>query len=138
MAVDLAGRCPPSTRALSVGAVIVVSDELLATGYSRETGPHDHAEEVALARLSDHDSRLPEATLYSSVEPCGARRSRPCSCAELIVAAGIRRVVFALPEPPVLVDQPCGAERLRSAGVTVIELPQLADQAKASNAHLLG
>ena len=99
-AIELSRRCPPSETAFSVGAVLVSdAGDVIATGYSRELDPKDHAEEVALARAAD-DPRLARSTLYSSLEPCLSRASRPRSCAELIVAAGIPRVVIAWLEPP--------------------------------------
>jgi diaminohydroxyphosphoribosylaminopyrimidine deaminase / 5-amino-6-(5-phosphoribosylamino)uracil reductase len=134
-AIELSRRCPPSEAAFSVGAVLVGDDgEVIATGYSRELDPKDHAEEVALARAAD-DPRLARATLYSSLEPCLSRASRPRSCAELIVAAGIPRVVIAWLEPPLFVSGG-GAAELRSAGVTVDEIPWLAELARSVNAHL--
>jgi pyrimidine deaminase RibD-like protein len=135
-AIELSRRCPPSETAFSVGAVLV-SDaaDVIATGYSRELDPKDHAEEVALARAGD-DPRLARATLYSSLEPCLSRASRPRSCAELIVAAGIPRVVLAWLEPPLFASGG-GAGWLRDAGVTVDEIPWLADLARSVNAHLL-
>ena len=137
-AVALSRRCPPSDTAFSVGAVIVdAGGGLLAAGYSRESDPHVHAEESALTRLRPEDPRLRGATIYSSLEPCSARRSRPRACAALILAAGIRRVVFALREPVLFVDGR-GVEELRAAGALVIELPELADQVREVNAHLLG
>jgi len=174
-AIELSRCCPPSASAFSVGAILVAADgDVIATGFSRERDPHDHAEEVALAkavladpaqaagpqavapqavapRAGSHpapgapppgsqpvhvDPRLPGATLYSSLEPCGVRASRPRTCAELIIAAGLRRVVIAWLEPPVFVDGG-GAGRLRAAGVTVIELPEFAAAARAVNAHLV-
>jgi riboflavin-specific deaminase-like protein len=136
-AVELAANCPPSTTAFAVGAVVVdAHGEELARGYSREAGGTEHAEEAALAKLDPADPRLPAATIYSSLEPCGARASRPRPCAELIVAAGIRRVVFALREPPTFVEGR-GAERLTGAGIEVVELPDLADGVRAVNRDLL-
>ncbi|WP_350277549.1 deaminase [Kribbella sp. HUAS MG21] len=136
-AIELSRSCPPSATAFSVGAIIVgATGKVLATGYSRETDPHDHAEEIALSKLAANDADLPEATIYSSLEPCSKRASRPRTCTELILAAGIRRVVIAWREPSVFVD--CeGVELLTAAGVEVIELPELADQVKALNAHVL-
>jgi pyrimidine deaminase RibD-like protein len=52
------------------------------------------------------------------------------------VAAGLCRVVIAWLEPPLLAAGG-GADLLRAAGLTVIEVPELADAAKALNAHLL-
>ena len=137
-AIELSRCCPPSTSAFSVGAVIVAADgSTVATGFSRQRDPHDHAEEGALATLAPGDPRLAGATLYSSLEPCRFRASRPCPCAELIIAAGLRRVVIAWLEPPVFA-QGGGAELLRSSGVTVVEVPELATEARAVNAAVLG
>ena len=145
-AVELSRLCPPSASAFSVGAVIVGEDgEVLATGFSREQEDHDHAEEVALRKLCRSpgsslglsDPRLRHATIYSSLVPCGARASRPVTCVQHIVAAGIPRVVFAWREPRLFTDGE-GAEQLRVAGVAVTELPGLAGRARAVNAHLVG
>lgn len=122
-AIDLADRCPPSDTAFSVGAYIVAEDGTeLASGYSRETDEHVHAEEAALAKLAPNQS-LAGATMYSSLEPCGARASRPTPCAKLIIGRGIRRVVMAWSEPSDFVDAPNGLSALESAGVDVITLP---------------
>ena len=141
-AVELSRLCPPSDSAFSVGAVVVGEDgEVLATGFSREQEDHDHAEEVALRKLArgklGPDPRLRHATLYSSLVPCGARASRPVTCVGHIVAAGIPRVVFAWREPRLFTDGE-GAEQLRAAGVAVTEVPELAERARAVNAHLVG
>ena len=137
-AIELSRRCPPSASAFSVGAVIVAADGgTLATGFSRQRDPHDHAEEGALATLDPGDPRLPGATLYSSLEPCRFRASRPRPCAELIIAAGVRRVVIAWLEPPVFA-QGGGAELLRASAITVVEVPDLAAEARAVNAAVLG
>jgi pyrimidine deaminase RibD-like protein len=164
-AIRLSERCPPSDAAFSVGALLVdASGQVLATGYSRETSPGDHAEEIALRRavraelaegtlaegtlaeatlgeatfaeVTRAKAALAEATLYSSLEPCLHRKSRPAPCAELISAAGVRRVVIAWREPPLFV-QGGGALWLASRGVTVVELPEFAPAAMAVNKHLL-
>ncbi len=135
-AIELSRLCSPSATAFSVGAVIVAEDgEVLATGFSREQEDHDHAEEVALRKLGP-DPRLRHATLYSSLVPCGARASRPLTCVQHIVAAGIPRVVFAWREPPLFTGGE-GAGQLRAAGVAVTEVPGLASRARAVNAHLV-
>jgi riboflavin-specific deaminase-like protein len=135
-AVELSRLCPPSKSAFSVGAVIVAEDgQVLATGYSREQEEHDHAEEVALRKLGLHDPRLRRATLYSSLVPCGARASRPLTCVQHTLAAGLPRVVYAWREPPLFAAGD-GADQLRAASVEVIELPDLAPRARAVNAHL--
>jgi diaminohydroxyphosphoribosylaminopyrimidine deaminase/5-amino-6-(5-phosphoribosylamino)uracil reductase len=137
-AVELSRRCPPSQTAYSVGAAIVAADgTLLAAAFSRESDPHDHAEEAALAKVPPGDPRLPMATLYSSLEPCGVRASRPRPCAQLIIDAGLRRVVYAWREPPLLAAGG-GAQQLRAAGAVVIEVPELAPEVRQVNAHLIG
>jgi 5-amino-6-(5-phosphoribosylamino)uracil reductase len=146
-AVELSRLSPPSASAFSVGAVIVAEDgEVLATGFSREQEDHDHAEEVALRKLAlrrlGPDPRLRHATIYSSLVPCGARASRPVTCVQHIVAAGIPRVVFAWREPALFTagETPpnSAGDQLRAAGVAVTEVPELADRARAVNAHLVG
>ncbi len=137
VAIDESRRCPASATAFSVGAVIVdASGHEISRGYSRQNDPHVHAEESALSTVDLTDPRLPGATIYSSLEPCSARASRPASCTALIVAAGIPRVVYAWREPALFVNGE-GAEELHAAGVDVVEVPELADRVRAVNAHLL-
>jgi diaminohydroxyphosphoribosylaminopyrimidine deaminase/5-amino-6-(5-phosphoribosylamino)uracil reductase len=137
-AIELSRRCPPSASAFSVGAVLVSgAGQVLATGFSREVNPKDHAEEVALARANPAARPgFQGATLYSSLEPCLHRASRSRSCAELTIEAGIGRVVIAWLEPPLFAEGG-GAAALRQAGVTVDEIPWLAELARSVNAHLL-
>ncbi|MER8182844.1 deaminase [Kitasatospora sp. NPDC094015] len=138
-AVELSRNCPPSDTAFSVGAVIVDADgRPISEGWSRETDPHDHAEEAALAKLPAGDPRLRGATVYSSLEPCGQRASRPLTCAQRIIAAGVPRVVVAWREPDLFVTACQGTALLTAAGVEVVELPELAAAAREVNAHLLG
>jgi 5-amino-6-(5-phosphoribosylamino)uracil reductase len=138
-ACELAAQCPPSRTAFSVGAVVVAADGTeLARGHSREGGdPVVHAEEAALAKLDPADPRLAGATVYSSLEPCARRASRPAPCARLILDAGVRRVVTAWREPDTFVQAADGNAVLTEAGADVVLLPQYEDLAKAPNAHLL-
>ncbi|WP_327169930.1 deaminase [Streptomyces subrutilus] len=136
-AISLAALCPPAAGAYSVGAVIVGEDgSELASGYSREADPHEHAEEAALAKLPADDPRLDGATIYSTLEPCSQRNSPRTPCAQRILAAGIPRVVIAWREPSLFVDDCVGYEQLAEAGVEVVELHELAAAAKSANAHL--
>ena len=139
LAVSLARRCPPSDTAFSVGAVIVDAEGAeLSRGFSREGGdPVVHAEEAALAKLSPGEARLAGATIYSTLEPCSQRMSRPLTCTELIIAADLRRVVIAWREPALFVADAQGYELLSRAGLTVTELPAFAADAVAPNRHLV-
>ncbi|WP_312886735.1 dihydrofolate reductase family protein [Actinocrinis puniceicyclus] len=144
LAVELSRSCPRVSGAYSVGAIVTDGrGAVISTGYSRELlrglgdPEKNHAEEVALAKLDPADPRLKQATLYTSLEPCSPRASRPLSCTDHILAAGIPRVVLALREPALLAV--CdGADRLRAAGVEVVELPELGAQVREVNSHLLG
>lgn len=136
-AIDLSRQCPPSTTAFSVGAILVDADDAeLARGYSREVDEHVHAEEAALGKLDADVRRLEGATIYSSLEPCSRRKSRPRTCTQLILAAGLARVVFAWREPATFVADARGAELLAQAGVEVVEVPELAEAVREVNGHL--
>ena len=80
-----------------VGAVVVVSGEIVATGQNRsirDSDPSAHAEVVALraagSTLSNY--RLTDATLYVTLEPCPM-------CIGAIVQARVARVVFGAYDP---------------------------------------
>jgi len=75
-----------------VGAVVVVNGEIVAVGHNRsiaDADPSGHAEIVALRQaakaLGNH--RLPDATLYVTLEPC-------IMCVGAIAQARVGRVVF--------------------------------------------
>ena len=77
---------------IPVGAVVVVNGEVIATGRNCSIGmcdPSGHAEIVALraAGSSAGNYRLPDATLYVTLEPC-------VMCTGAIVQARVKRVVF--------------------------------------------
>jgi diaminohydroxyphosphoribosylaminopyrimidine deaminase / 5-amino-6-(5-phosphoribosylamino)uracil reductase len=137
-AIALSRRCSASPGAYSVGAVVVGADGVeLARGFSRETDPRVHAEEAALDKLAPDDPRLPGATVYSTLEPCTDRRADRIPCTDRIIAAGPARVVIAWREPDLFAD--CqGVARLTAAGIEVVELSELADEARQVNTHLPG
>ena len=75
-----------------VGAVVVVDDEIIATGYNRsvsDSDPSGHAEVIALRAAADEcgNHRLGNATLYVTLEPC-------IMCVGTIAQARVGRVVF--------------------------------------------
>lgn len=102
----------------SVGAVLV--DEsgetpiIIAQGIT-QAGGRPHAERVALEAAGE---RARGATLYVTLEPCASRSSRSHgpSCTDLIVAAGIGRLVVSVADPsPHAAGQ--GPERFSHAGI---------------------
>lgn len=136
-AIELSKRCTPTDSAFCVGAILIsASGQVIARGYSRQSDRKDHAEEAALAEAAACRADVRGATLYTSLEPCLRRVSRPVPCAELILRSGIRRLVYAWREPPIF--QPGGgAAWLEGHGIEVIHLPDLAASARAVNAPLL-
>ncbi|GIG57714.1 5-amino-6-(5-phosphoribosylamino)uracil reductase [Longispora fulva] len=127
-AIELSKLCPPSDTAFAVGAVIVREGKILSTGYSRETDPTVHAEQAALNKIGDAKG----ATVYSSLEPCSIRKSGARPCADRLIEAGIARVVYAWREPPLFVHGD-GAAVLKDVGIEVVELTELAAEARATN-----
>lgn len=118
-----ASKCKESANAFSVGAVLATRDRhIVAVGYSREFGDNWHAEEVAIEKAARKRVSLDDCILYSTLEPCGDRRSRPMSCSQLILSKNIQVVFFAEHEPAAFVDKPRGGEILMSDGVQVVQL----------------
>lgn len=137
-AIEESRLSTPSATHYAVGAVLVDADgDVLATGYTGELLPTYHAEEAALAKLAGRaELDLSGATLYTTLEPCTTRRSRPDPCCTLVLRAGIGRVVLALREPALFAD--CDAvETLQRQGIEVVELAHLAGAVRSVNAHLL-
>lgn len=82
---ELAGEVP-------VGALLVYEDKLLAQGANNPIATHDpsaHAEMNALRAGAKilQNYRLPNTTLYVTLEPCAM-------CAGAIIQARVQRVVF--------------------------------------------
>ena len=80
-----------------IGAVILRGDELLAAGHNQTVARRDptaHAELVVIreALLATGTDRLPNATLYVTLEPCA-------QCAGAMVLAKVGRVVFGAWDP---------------------------------------
>jgi diaminohydroxyphosphoribosylaminopyrimidine deaminase/5-amino-6-(5-phosphoribosylamino)uracil reductase len=97
----------------AVGAVILDADGIpVGEGATAPPGG-PHAEVVALAQAGD---RARGGTAVLTLEPC-AHTGRTAPCTDALIAAGVARVVVAVPEPTELAGG--GADRLRAAGVGV-------------------
>ncbi len=135
-AIELSRKCVPSPTAYCVGAVVITADGSKFTGYTHETGPAKHAEEEAIAKAEAVGAQLHGAAIYSSMEPCTHRVSKPISCSRLIIEKGFSRVVYALAEPPELA-QCQGYQMLSEAGLEVVHVPELGAEVRRINAHIL-
>jgi diaminohydroxyphosphoribosylaminopyrimidine deaminase / 5-amino-6-(5-phosphoribosylamino)uracil reductase len=96
-----------------VGAVLVRDRRVVGEGFHQAAG-RPHAEALALAAAG---AAAAGATCYVTLEPCAHHGQTP-PCADALVAAGVARVVAALPDPDPRVDG-AGLARLRAAGVAV-------------------
>jgi diaminohydroxyphosphoribosylaminopyrimidine deaminase / 5-amino-6-(5-phosphoribosylamino)uracil reductase len=126
-AIELAraqlGKTSPNP---TVGCVIVRDGAIVGEGVTGNGG-RPHAEEVALKAADDNAQ---DATAYVSLEPCNARSSGALSCSQLMIEAGIERVVIACEDPHPLGAH--GVSRLGAAGVEVM-LGVLRSEAEALN-----
>lgn len=111
------GRTSPNP---CVGAVIVKNGRLIGSGYHRAAGM-PHAEVEALRKVRG-DPR--GATCYVTLEPCGHHGLTP-PCSDVLIDAGIRRVVFTTRDPDPRTSG-VGIRALRRAGVEV-ELVSIPD-----------
>jgi diaminohydroxyphosphoribosylaminopyrimidine deaminase/5-amino-6-(5-phosphoribosylamino)uracil reductase len=114
-ALDLAVRGMGATSPNPmVGAVVVKRGRIVGEGYHRRAGA-PHAEVVAL-HAAGAEAR--GATLYVTLEPC-CHFGRTGPCVDVIVQAGIRRVVFAQKDPDPRVNGK-GLLALKKAGIVVL------------------
>ena len=113
-----------------VGCVLVRDGVIAGRGFHRKAGePHAEVHAVADAGAAAHG-----ATAYVTLEPC-AHQGRTGPCTEVLITAGIQRVVYAVMDPNPKVAG-AGAEQLRAAGVRV-ESGLLASAAESLNLGFL-
>ena len=122
------GRTAPNPN---VGCVIVHDGRVVGRGRT-QAGGRPHAEAMALTQARD---AARGATAYVTLEPCAHDSSRGPACADLLVEAGVARVVAALRDPDPRTDGQ-GLARLAAAGVAV-ESGLLATEARRSMAGWL-
>lgn len=113
----------------SVGCVIALGDAVLAEARTGDGG-RPHAEEQALAGGGQG------ATAYVTLEPCAQRSAGGVACADLLIQAGVARVVIAASDPHPYAAG-AGVERMRAAGI-VVEIGLMEAEARAQNADFFG
>jgi pyrimidine deaminase RibD-like protein len=125
LAAPMAGRTGSNP---AVGCVIVRDGAVIGEGATAEGG-RPHAEEAALAQAG---VAARGATAYVTVEPCAQRSLGGASCSDLLIRAGVVRVVIAAADPHPLANG-VGPSRLSAANVAVVK-GVLAQEARAQNA----
>ena len=102
-ALELAERGEGHTRPNPpVGAVIVRDGKIIGEGWHKRCGG-DHAEVAAIKDALRRPNRsaaqpLSRSILYVTLEPC-SKPGRVGACTDAIIAAGIRKVVYLVPDP---------------------------------------
>ncbi|MEH3102982.1 MAG: bifunctional diaminohydroxyphosphoribosylaminopyrimidine deaminase/5-amino-6-(5-phosphoribosylamino)uracil reductase RibD [Sphingomonas phyllosphaerae] len=131
-ALALAGRTRGRTTPNpNVGCVIVRDGRVVGRGWT-QAGGRPHAEAMALGEARD---AARGATAYVTLEPCAHRSTRGPACADLLVTAGVGRVVAAVGDPDPRTDGG-GFARLQAAGIAV-EIGVLAEAAQRLMAGFL-
>ena len=111
--------------------MIVAGGRVVGRGWT-QAGGRPHAEAMALTQAGD---RARGATAYVTLEPCAHQSTRGPACSDLLIAAGLARVVAALEDPdPRTAGR--GFARLRDAGIRV-ETGTRAAEARRSMAGFL-
>ena len=114
-----------------VGAVVVSPDGVVVGQGAHLAAGGPHAEIHALAAAG---ARAAGATLYCTLEPC-CHVGRTGPCVDRIVAAGVARVVAAMPDPNPLVAGE-GFAYLRNHGVAVESGVCASEAARQNEAYL--
>jgi diaminohydroxyphosphoribosylaminopyrimidine deaminase/5-amino-6-(5-phosphoribosylamino)uracil reductase len=130
-ALELAERGLYSTHPNPrVGAVLARDEEIVGEGWHERAG-EAHAEPIAIRAAGD---RARGSTAYVTLEPC-SHHGRTPPCVDVLLAAGVRRVVYAVGDPNPRVNG-AGAKRLKEAGV-IVESGLMAADSEALNAGFL-
>ncbi|CAN5493984.1 bifunctional diaminohydroxyphosphoribosylaminopyrimidine deaminase/5-amino-6-(5-phosphoribosylamino)uracil reductase RibD [soil metagenome] len=112
-----------------VGCVLEKNGEVVAEGFHAFAGG-PHAEAAALKKAGP---QAQGTTAYGTLEPCNHHgRTPPCS--EALLRAGVRRVIFAVPDPNPRAAG--GLLKLANAGVEVKQ-GLLKEEAAAANHQFL-
>jgi diaminohydroxyphosphoribosylaminopyrimidine deaminase/5-amino-6-(5-phosphoribosylamino)uracil reductase len=115
-----------------VGCLLLADDgSVVAEGFHRGAGTL-HAEADALARAG---AAARGTTAVVTLEPCN-HTGRTGPCAQALIAAGVRRVVFADGDPNPVASG--GADTLRGAGVEVVAGLLAAEAREVNRAWLFG
>ncbi len=95
-AIELAYKAKENDE-VPVGAIIVLEDKIIGEGWNQPISSNDptaHAEIIALRNAGNKvgNYRLPNATMYVTLEPCAM-------CAGALVHARLAKVIYAADDP---------------------------------------
>lgn len=95
-AIELAGKAADAGE-VPVGAVVVLNEEIIGEGHNQPIRAHDpsaHAEIIALRAAGSvlGAYRLPDTTLYVTLEPCPM-------CVGAMIHARVSKVIFGAADP---------------------------------------
>ncbi len=113
IALALRGRALSSPNP-AVGCILVRDGRVIGRGWTL-AGGRPHAEAMALAAAGE---AARGATAYVTLEPCAHQSQRGPACADLLIAAGVARVVIGTQDPDPRTNGE-GIARLEAAGITV-------------------
>lgn len=99
----------------NVGCIIVNNGEVVGRGWT-QPGGRPHAEAVALDQAGELSRG---ATAFVTLEPCAHESTRGPACSDLLIGAGLVKVIVALTDPDPRTNGK-GLEKLRSAGIEVV------------------
>ena len=122
------GRTAPNPN---VGCVIVRDGRVVGRGWT-QVGGRPHAEAMGLAEAG---AGARGATAYVTLEPCAHQSPRGPACSDLLIEAGVARVVAALEDPDARTAGQ-GFARLEAAGIAVTRSVR-ANEARRSMAGFL-
>ena len=123
-----AGRCEGVTTPNPLVGAVIVSPDGVVVGQGRH--PRAGAPHAEVFAIEDAGDRARGATMFVNLEPC-CHTGRTGPCTKRIIAAGLRRVVAAMPDPNPLMSGK-GFDELRAHGIQV-EVGVLADEALRLN-----
>lgn len=113
IALALRGRALSSPNP-AVGCLLVRNGRIIGRGWTL-AGGRPHAEAMALTAAGQ---AARGTTAYVTLEPCAHQSQRGPACADLLIAAGVARVVIGTQDPDPRTNGE-GIARLEAAGIAV-------------------
>lgn len=123
MAIDNGKKSVPEAGKLSpkVGATIIMDGEIIGHSFRGQFGEGDHAEYTLFQKVLNGQD-VSNATLFTTLEPCTARKSHK-SCTDWIIEKNIKHVYVGMLDPnPDIYNKGC--KILEAKGIIVDSFPK--------------